>query len=176
MNFLLTAFVFSLDKKDNLYVASEYSPLLQIYSSTGKLQVEATYGVPFEVPKIESLITSRGMNPADAVMTKMDIDSEVRFFLLALTRMKIFEERKVGLRLAGMSRDGTQMGDVKMNFDVDPSGTDLYKILVFNNSGKIVASKKLNTYANNIRVHEDKLFLIDTHINMRILEYKFTVE
>ncbi len=60
--------------------------------------------------------------------------------------------------------------------DVDITGTDLYQILVFDNSGKIVASEKLNIYANNIRIHEDRLFLIDTYINMRIYEYRFIVD
>jgi len=176
VNFLLTAFAYALDEKDNLYVAAEYSPLLQIYTSTGELQLESTFEVPFKVPEIESLITSRGMNPPDAVIKGMDIDSKGRFFLLALTRVKNFEERKVGLKLSAMSGDGKSRWTEKMKFDVDPSETNLYQILVFNNSGEIIASKKLNIYANNIRIHEERLFLIDTHINMMIYEYRYSIE
>ena len=145
-------------------------------SSTGELQLESTYEVPFEVPQIESLITSQGLNLPDAIIKGMDIDNKGSFYLLALSRIQNFEERKVGIKLAGMSGDGKSRWTKKMKFDVDPSGTDLYQILVFNELGKVIAAKRLNIYADKIRIHEDRLFLIDTHINMRILEYRFTIE
>lgn len=37
---------------------------------------------------------------------------------------------------------------------------------------KIVASKKLNTYINKIKIHRDVVFLIDNHVNLKIFDYK----
>jgi hypothetical protein len=60
-----------------------------------------------------------------------------------------------------------------MKFDVG-SKTDLYQILVFNDSGEIIAQKKLDIHANNIRIYLDRLFLIDSYVNMMICEYKIS--
>ncbi len=168
-------FAFSLDEEDNIYAAAEYIPILQKYSPSGELQMESTFEVSFEVPEIKSFRTPEGVFvEAETVTKAMDIDAKGRIFLLTLTRKKSFEERKVGLKLYGMRRDGK--GGIftqKMKFDVG-SETDLYQILVFNNSGKIVASKKLNVHANNIRIYEDRFFLIDSNVNMLIYEYKIS--
>lgn len=166
-------FAFSLDEEDNIYAAAEYIPMLQKYSPAGELQMESTFEVPFEVPEIKSFRRPEGVFiEAEAVSKAMDIDTKGRIFLLTFTRKKSFEEGKVGLKLHGMRRDGK--GGIftqKMKFDVGEK-TDLYQILVFNNSGRIVASKKLNVHVNNIRIYEDRLFLIDSYVNMMIYEFK----
>jgi len=66
--------------------------------------------------------------------------------------------------------------DLEVEYNVDPLNTDLCQILVLENSGKILASKKINVHANNIRVHNDRLFLIDTYINMKIYEFKISIQ
>ena len=100
-------FAFSLDEEDNLYASAIYKPLLQKYSSTGELLLESTFEVPFEVPEIKTIRRPEGtFVEAEAVSRAMDIDTKGRIFLLTLTRMKSFEEGKVGLKLHGMRRDG----------------------------------------------------------------------
>ena len=167
------SFSFVLDEEDNLYAAANYRPLLQIYSSAGELNLESTYEVLFEVPEIK-MIDAKVVE-AEKVTIGMDTDGQGRMFVLALTRLETSDERMIGVTWGLMTRDGKSTSG-KFKFDVDPTSTDLYQILVFDNSGKIVASKKLNIYANNIRIHEDRLFLIDTHVNMKIYEYRFSVE
>jgi hypothetical protein len=170
-------FAFSLDERDNLFASAIYKPLLQKYSSTGELQLESAFEVPFEVPEIKTIKMPEGtFVEGEAVSRAMDIDSRGRIFLLALTRIKSYEEKKVGLKLYGMRRDGK--GGIftqKMKFDVDPR-TNLYQILVFNDSGKIVASKKLNVHANNIRIHKNRLFLIDSYIDLVIREFEISIQ
>lgn len=116
-----------------------------------------------------------GTTGSEQVAIGMDTDGRGRMFILALTRLKNSDERMVSVTWAMMTRDGKTTSG-KMKFDVDPTSTDLYQILVFDNSGKIIASKKLNIYTNHIRIYKDRLFLIDTHVNMRIYEYRFTVD
>jgi hypothetical protein len=169
------SYSFDLDEEDSLHVAAHYRPLLQIYSSTRELSLESTYEVPFEVPEIEMVgSVGRQYVGAERVSHGMDTDGLGRIFILALTRLQNLEEKKVGIEFMMMSRTGkTTQG--KVEFDVDPTSTDLYQILVFDNSGKIIASKKLNIHANTIRIYKDRLFLIDTHINMKIYEYKISI-
>ncbi|MBN1694383.1 hypothetical protein JW879_03170, partial [candidate division WOR-3 bacterium] len=172
----LYSFSFDLDKEDNLYAVAHCRSLLQISSSTGELKIESTYEVPFEVPEIKMV----GSGPmayveAERVSWGMDIDELGRIFVLALTRAQNSEEKMVGVRQGIMSRSGV-LTELKVEYNVDPTSTDLYQILVFDNSGKILASKKINVHANNIRVHKDKLYLIDTYINMKIYEYRISIQ
>ena len=169
------SFSFFLDEEDNLYAAAHYRSLLQIYSSTREVTLESTYEVPFDVPEIKMVgRVGRQYVGAERVSQGMDTDGHGRIFILALTRLKTLEEKKVGMSFAMISRSGKiTEGDVE--FDVDLTSTDLYQILVLDNSGKIIGSKKLNIHANNIRVYKDRLFLIDTHVNMRIYEYKISI-
>lgn len=166
-------YAFSLDEEDNIYAAAEYIPMLLKYSPDGELQLESSFEVPFEVPEIKTIKKPEGtFVDAEVVNKAMNIDTKGRIFLLTFTREKSFEEKKVGLKLYGMRRDGK--GGIftqKMKFDVG-SKTNLFQILVFNNSGRIVASKTLDVHANNIRIYKDRLFLIDSYVNLTIYEYK----
>ena len=103
----------------------------------------------------------------------MDTDGQGRIFVLALTRLMDFEEKKVGVEYMFMSPSGAAK-EIKVDINVDPDKTDLYQILVFDHTGKILASRRLNVHANNIRIFKDRLFLIDTQINMNIHEYEFS--
>jgi hypothetical protein len=84
------------------------------------------------------------------------------------------EERKIGMYFMFSSSDGKSAYSGREKAKVDPTRSDLFQILAFDPAGKIIASKKLNTYVNKIRIHNDRLFLIDSYISMKILEYKIS--
>jgi hypothetical protein len=164
---------FSLDEEDNIFAAAEYIPILQKYSPQGEIEIESTFEVPFEVPEIKSFRTPEGVFvEAESVTKAIDIDAKGRIWLLTLSRLRNLEERKIEWEWYFLSRTGEGgITKQKPKFEVGEE-TDLYQILVFNNSGKILASKKLNVYADNIRIHEDRLFLIDSFVNLTIHEYR----
>ena len=165
----------SSDAKGNFYLAFEYKPLIQIFSPAGEILRELSYEISYEVPEVKS-IGSLGKDYVEYenVCDGMDIDSKGKIFLLVLSRLKTIEEKKVGVTIGIMSRPG-ELSSSKLKYDINSIGEDFYQILVFDKSGKIVASKKLKVYANNIRIYKDRLFLIDTHINMKIYDYKFII-
>ena len=168
---------FALDEKDNLYAAYVYKPHIQVYSLTGELIRESTYEVPFEIPEIRSFTRPEGIFiEAEIICRGIDVDTKGRVYLLTLTRPRKSEERKIGYVISAISRDGRISKSEKMKFNIDTRETDLNQILVFDQSGKIIASKKLTTYANNIKIYADKLFLIDSYVNMKIYEYRFAFE
>lgn len=169
-------FVVALDKHDNIYAAAAYLPLIQKYSRAGEIQAEITYETPFEVPEIKAVRRPQGeFVDRETVCRGIDIDAAGRVFLLTLTRLMALEERKVGMSFMFSSYDGKSANTGRLKAKVDPSRSDLFQILVFNSSGKILASKKLNTYVNKMKISKDRLFLIDSYINMKILEYKIPV-
>ncbi len=161
------AFAIAGDQKGNLYSAGKYRPLIRRYSPDGDLQMEISYELPFEVPEIKPYQRAEGeFINTERVCWAMDIDSRGRIYLLSPTRLMNLEERKTGYVIF----DGYTKTKLKPN--VDPTFSDLYQILVFSPSGKILAAMGLNTHATKIKIFNDRLFLIDRDINMRILEYK----
>jgi len=176
-NNMRNEFAFVLDKKDSLYTAAIYRPIIHKYAPTGELQMESSFEVPFRVPEIKAFKRAEGVFiEAEAVCRGIDRDSRNRIFLLALTRPKKEEERKIGYVISTLSHDGKRSTVEKMKFNLNSAETDLYQILVFNDSGKIEASKKVNVYANKIRIHKNRLFLIDSYVNMMIYEYEILDE
>lgn len=166
-------FVVALDKHDNIYAAAAYLPLIKKHSRAGEIQAEITYEAPFEVPEIKAVRRPQGeFVDRETVCRGIDIDAAGRAFLLTLTRPMALEERKVGMSFMFSSYDGKSANTGRLKAKVDSSRSDLFQILVFDPVGKIIASKKLNTYANRIKIHKDRLFLVDSYINMKILEYK----
>jgi hypothetical protein len=163
------------DEKDNLYAAAIYRPLIQKYAPAGNLQMESIFDVPFKVPEVKPFRRAGGVFiEAEAVSRGIDVDARGRIYLPALTRLKSPQERRIGWVISTIGGTGKVGKTEKMKFDVNPAETDLYQILVFDNSGKIVASKKLNIYANHIKLYKDRLFLIDTYVNMKIYEYNLS--
>lgn len=168
---------FSLDDTDCIYAASICSPHFQKYSASAELQMEVRYDVPYEVPKVEEVRTFQGIYVQSEVVCKgIALDGQGRVYLLTLARLKNEEERKIGVITSLSSRNGniSQKSTSKANLESDK--TDLYQILVFSNTGKIIGSKKIDFYANRIKIFNSKLFLIDSYINMKIYEYKILPE
>jgi hypothetical protein len=166
-------FFVALDKSENIYGAAAYRPLIQKYSPAGEILEEITYEPSFEVPEIKAVRRPQGeFVDRETVCRGIDIDAQGRGFLLTLTRLRILEERKIGVYFMSSSSDGKSAYSGRLKAKVDPSRSDLFQILVFGPTGKIIASKRLDTYVNKIKIHKDRLFLIDSYINMKILEYK----
>jgi hypothetical protein len=170
-------FAFALDGNDNLYAAAIYSPVIWKYSSTGVPMMKIDFEVPFVVPDVKSFRRPEGVFvKAEAVSRDLDVDTGGRIFLLSLTRLKNVEERKVGWTISAVSRDGRTAISHKMKFDANPEDADLYQILVFDASGKILGSAKLNIYADRIKVFGDNLFIIDRFVGVKIYEYKISIK
>jgi len=162
-----------LDKNDQIISAAAYVPLMRIYSPSGNITREISYEPPFEVPQIkEYRLRQNSYVEREKVCEDISVDISGRIFLLALTRIMRIEERKVGMSFmaVGATAESVSTGRVKPNIDAKKS--DLFQILVFDGAGKIRASHKLDFYVNKMKISGKRLFLIDTFVNMRILEYE----
>ncbi|MES0447357.1 MAG: hypothetical protein ABUJ92_12505 [Desulfobacterales bacterium] len=56
-----------------------------------------------------------------------------------------------------------------------PEKTDLFRLLVFDFNGNIIASKILPVYCDQLYVHGNRLFIIDTYRLMKIYEHRFEI-
>ncbi len=167
---------FCLDNGDNLCVAYILRPLLEKYSKAGERIWQVSYDLPFKTPGPKIKSTVRGTS-SDAVTVSAGLatDDQGRIYMAALTREKLEEEKKVGVRMAVRSVGGN-LSRRTLPHDVDAPNTDLYQILVFDSSGKIIASNKLDVFCDKIKVHADRLFVIDSYVAAKIYEYKISFE
>ncbi len=167
---------FCLDNADNLCVAYILRPLLEKYSKAGERIWQASYELPFKTPDPKIKSTARGTS-SDAVTVSAGLatDYQGRIYMAALTREKLEEEKKVGVRMTVLSVEGN-LSRRTLPHDVDSSSTDLYQLLVFDSSGRIIASNKLDVFCDKIKVHGDRLFVIDSYVAAKIYEYKISFE
>ncbi len=166
---------FSLDNEGNIYSAYYTHAIIQKHSKNGELKFTSTYEMPFKIP-IPKRIGKYGEMQGQRILFGLSIDSEDRVYLSIITRLMTKKEKKIGTSISSFSKSGDISDTIYLPNDLDSDTTDLYQILVFNNSGKIIASKKLNVYCENIKVHKDRLFVIDSYVGMKIYEYKIIFE
>ena len=163
---------FSLDSHDNLYTAYRCTPRLEKYSKDGLLEKTMTFEVPFEVPEIKLIASGADRTiRAEQVCFGLDVDDAGRIYVVTAIRPKTEKEKRMVSLVGGMTKDGTRHSRLVVK-DYDKKITDLCRLLVFDSSGKVIAAKRLSHVCDKIRVHKDRLYVIDTYLEMAIYEYK----
>ncbi len=169
------AYKIAKDNADKIFAAAVYQPLISVYSGSGQVDEEISYELPFTVPELKPFIREgQEFIDKEMICQGIAVDSKMRILVLTHRRIMALEERKIGMSIAVMGGTGGGISRTPVKSNVDPSISDLYQILVFDASGKIVSSNKLDFYANQIRIFGNRLFLIDSYINMNVREYLLT--
>ncbi|MEW6455605.1 MAG: NHL repeat-containing protein [Acidobacteriota bacterium] len=177
LTLMKSSIYFSLDTYENIYTSYLYSPLLQKYSNTGELVMNISFEMPFTVPELKYMQTKSYIGlQAEQISKGLSIDNQGRIYLIVITRPRTKEEYKIGTKMIIEDRNRSINIIPGPKAYVDSETTDLYRLLVFNNSGKIITTKQLNTYCDNIKVYNDRLFIIDRYVGMKIYEYKINFE
>jgi hypothetical protein len=70
------------------------------------------------------------------------------------------------------SKSGGEIRFTRPEFDSEK--TDLLRLLVFNSTGKVIASADLDVNCDRIYTHGNRLFIIDSFKAMKIYEYKIS--
>lgn len=153
---------FALDKYDNIYVAYTQIPLIEVYSDEGELAKIITFEMPFHVDGIR------------LVNSGIAIDKNERLYTILTTRPQT-EMEILGSTIVSVSKKGVKTL-VRNPIKPDSVKTDLYRLIILDRSGKIIASKVLDVFCNDIYVNEDKIYIIDACIGMKIYEYKINFE
>ena len=159
---------FALDSEDNLCLGYISQTLLEKYSKEGDLIWQVSYEANFKVPEIR---IKNGNIESKMVAAGLSTDRENRIYLAILTRGKNEKEKKVGVHRSIKGVGGSYMRST-MPHDIESPTTDLFQILVFDSSGKIAASQKLDVFCSKVKVHADRLFVIDSYVAAKIYEYK----
>jgi len=161
--------IFSLfDDKGNILITYLRIPLFQRFSIIGKLLMTASYEPPVKAPSFRlpegstvPVISVAKDEITDPVLTACTVDEEGRLFLIAYNRPR-------------QKQDKFYMTGIGQRMPKEfPEKTDLFRLFVFDSKGKIIASTTLSVYCDQLYVHGNRLFIIDTYRLMKIHEYRF---
>lgn len=147
----------SIDDKGNVFISFLRVPFFKRYSIEGKPLMTVFYEPPFLVSPDS---TDKDDQP-HPFLVDCSIDGQGRIFAVLYNRPRLNMER---FYMTGIGERTPK------EF---PEKTDLFRLVVFNPAGKIIASKVLPVYCDQIHVHGNRLFIIDTYRFMVIHEYTF---
>jgi len=188
---------FTIDKNGYLYAANVRTPLIRKYSPEGKLLVAITFETPFKIPVKISLNSigdeieikgevdkidkekvigmkggiaiqsnTGGKKIKFAVCQAIATNSKKMIFIISDRRLRT-EEEVLGMRIIGGPGNGINRAYV--NYDI-VKNIDLLQLLVFSPEGKIIAQTPMTTLSDDIKIYNNRLFVLDGYYNQRILE------
>ena len=188
---------FTMDDSDNIYAANGYTPVIRKYSPDGRLLLAITYETPFKIPPVKITLNSRGdeierldENDYNVKLIKgsrntqlkgksrvgvcfgIGTDAQKRIYIVAGKRLLTEAEKKasaIGLSLIRIHRE-------RMNYDILDKMKDIYRLLVFNQEGKLIAEAPLPNLCSDIQVHGNRIFVVDGDYYQWILEYEMNFE
>jgi len=165
---------FDLDENDTIYTAYYGTPYLLVFSYAGDVSMLITYEMPYESPKVSfDNVTQNIVIKGEPAWSgcAISVDNQ-KIYLVTPKRLRTEKERKEGGGYSVSAKGGGETINKKP--EIDSENTDLYRLLVFNPSGKIIAAAQLNVYCNKIYVNGNRLFIIDMEKAFKIFEFKMT--
>ncbi len=191
---------FAIDDEDNIYAMNKMAPVIRKYSPDGTMVLAITFEPPFELPvkislndrgdeikrveevnyteKFKETRSGKTINiqrkgkKRKSVCQYIGIDPEGRIYLITSKRILTEEERKKGPSIIG-NMDFIKV--IKGEEPLDQEQNHL-RFLVFNAQGKVIAEAPLTTYCDGMYVNGNRMFVMDSYINQRILEYDIQIE
>lgn len=97
--------------------------------------------------------------------------SDGYLYVLILNRHQTEKERMLGAVLNTNFGGASQNPHFYDKHGVQSENTDLYRLLVFDQWGRLVSSNLLTKYVEKITVHQNTLYLVDSFVGMKIYEY-----
>jgi hypothetical protein len=173
-------FHFTIDKDKNTYVAFDYQNRIEKYSPDGKILWKADRELNYstEPPKTKSEIKrERGMvRMQEPQMNRCSngiaVDDKGRMWIVSLKRqIKEEESVNIGVRVA-RGADGARSLGMSVRGNTDVRETDMYQLEVYSPDGIMLGKLPLNQFVDDIRIINNRLFLLDRMRGSQYYEYK----
>lgn len=165
--------VFAIGENDDIYTAYHSTPYVLIFNYSGDIKMLITYETPFEHKKVRLDKSRENIeieeNKYVPSASSLALDARGRIYIAGQKRHPTKKEASY-FQATGIRRPGS--GVSRIVPPVENVNTDLYRIVIFAASGKVIAAAQLNVFLDKIHIHGDRLFIIDTFKAMRIYEYK----
>lgn len=173
-------FHFTIDKDKNTYVAFDCQNRIEKYSAAGKTLWKADRELNYSTdpPKAKSGIKREGrmVSLREPQMNRCSsgiaVDDKGRIWVVALGRqIKEEESVDIGMRVARDASGARSMG-MSVGGHTDVRKTDMYQLEVYAPDGTLLGKLPLNQFVDDIRIINNRLFLLDRMRGMQYYEYK----
>ena len=156
------------------YVAYTCSQMMHVFRDTGEHISTIFYDTPVNKLKLTWNPKKRNFHllkkPKDySECVDIAVDSKRRIFVIITSRLLKNNEKVSGKFVDGRISYKPQVKEY-------PEKTDLYWLLVFGDTGKIIASKQLDVFCSGIYLHNNHLFIVDKVFEKVIYEYRYTID
>jgi hypothetical protein len=180
MNRVGNRFHFVIDKDKNTYIAFDYQNRIEKYSIDGKILWKADRELNYNTdpPKTKSNIKREGgmVSMREPQMNRCSngiaVDNKGRIWIVTLKRqIKEEESVNIGVRVT-MGAGGARSVGMSVGGNTDVRETDMYQLEVYAPGGILLGKLSLNQFVDNIRIINNRLFLLDSMRGMQYYEYK----
>jgi len=180
MNRMGNRFHFTIDKDKNIYVAFDYQNRIEKYSSDGKTLWKADRELNYstEPPKSKSGIKREGgmVRMREPEMNRCSsgiaVDDKGRIWIVTLKRQIKDEEKiEVGVRVT-QDAGGARSVGMSVGGNTEVRETDMYQVEVYNPDGILLGKLPMNQFVDDIRIINNRLFLLDRMRGSQYYEYK----
>lgn len=190
--------LYSMDDVGCVYVMNRYLPVIRRYSPDGNLESAIAIEPPFKIttgvalnsrgdeliiqgePETGKYKVSGNANSKVVTIVKsgkrpifmhIGSDSNRRLYVVTYSRLPTEEDSKNNPRIMGSFKriKVTNLENARKQ------KRDYLELLAFNPDGKVIAQAPLTQYFGSIHISGDRLFLIDTFVDQRILEYRIEI-
>lgn len=173
-------FHFVIDKDNNSYVAFDYQNRIEKYSIDGKILWKADRELNYNTdpPKTKSNIKRSGgmVSMQEPQMNRCSngiaVDNKGRIWIVSLKRqIKEEESVNIGVRIT-MGAGGARSVGMSVGGNTDVRETDVYQLEVYAPGGILLGKLPLNHFVDDIRIINNRLFLLDSMRGAQYYEYK----
>lgn len=142
--------IFTKDDDDNIYLTLLFQNRIEKFTSEGKLVFKTSRPVPDEM----HYRTLNKPNVYTLISQGIDVDSQGRIWIITVTRRPDKKEiPPAGLEL---------------------TETDRYRLDVFDSKGTFLKSFPLTHFCSDLRIIDDKIYILDQSRTMRFYIYKIS--
>jgi len=180
MNRVGNRFHFTIDKDKNTYVAFDYQNRIEKYSIDGKMLWKSDRELNYSTdpPKTKSNIKREGgmVSMREPQMNRCSngiaVDNIGRIWLITLKR-QIKEEESVNMNVrVTQGAGGARSVGMSVGGNTDVRETDMYQLEVYAPDGILLGKLPLNQFVDDIRIINNRLFLLDRMRGAQYYEYK----
>lgn len=173
-------FHFAIDKDKNTYVAFDYQNRIEKYSIEGKILWKADRELNYSTdpPKTKGNIKREGgmVSMQEPQMNRCSngiaVDNKGRIWIVTLKRqIKEEESVNIGVRVT-QGAGGARSVGMSVGGNTDVRETDVYQLEVYAPGGMLLGKLPLNQFVDDIRIINNRLFLLDSMRGMQYYEYK----
>jgi len=172
-------FRFAVDKNDSVYVSFEYQNRIEKYSPQGELLWKADRKLDYstDISKAKAQVKGKGGNlqvrapQMNRCSMGVAVDAQGRVWVVTFKR-QLKEEEQVQSSIGVQMMNGQR--SVSMSFEgaTDNRETDSFQLEIYDQDGILLGTIPLTHFVDDIRIIEDRLFLLDKARGAQYYEYK----